>query len=324
MRCDSHLPPAVPTAYLHSVMSPTPPTPDRQPGPRVWLDMDQAALDDAYDHTRYAPNREHVITRWGLNSAHARAALGQPERHAYGPSAVEQLDLFRTARSNAPLGVFVHGGAWRGTTAASYALLAETFVAAGAHLAILDFASVDETGGDIRPLVEQVRRAVAWLYQHASSLDADPSRLYLTAHSSGAHLGGCLLTTDWAREDLPPDLVKGAFLISGMYDLRPVRLSSRSAYLRFDDEIEAALSPIRHLDRLQTPLIVSYGTLETPEFQRQGRDFAAAVRAAGKPVTLLPAEGYNHFEILETLASPYGLLGRAALAQMGLRGPSAR
>ena len=60
------------------------------------------------------------------------------------------------------------------------------------------------------------------------------------------------------------------------------------------------------------------GTLETPEFQRQTRDFYAAVKAAGKPVEMLVGEGYNHFEMLETLANPYGLLGRAVLAQMGL------
>jgi arylformamidase len=43
------------------------------------------------------------------------------------------------------------------------------------------------------------------------------------------------------------------------------------------------------------------------------------VRAAGKPVDLLVGEGYNHFELYETLANPYGLLGRAVLEQMGCR-----
>ena len=42
------------------------------------------------------------------------------------------------------------------------------------------------------------------------------------------------------------------------------------------------------------------------------------MKAAGKPVELLVAEGYNHFEVLDTLANPYGVLGRAALAQMKL------
>jgi arylformamidase len=86
----------------------------------------------------------------------------------------------------------------------------------------------------------------------------------------------------------------------------------------FTDEIEQALSSQRHLDKLNAPVIVAYGTLETPEFQRQSRDLAAVVKAAGKPVELLVADGYNHFEIPETLANPYGVLGRAVLAQMKL------
>jgi len=117
---------------------------------------------------------------------------------------------------------------------------------------------------------------------------------------------------------LPRDILKGATLSSGMYDLKPVRLSKRSKYVKFTDVMEQELSAIRHLDKLVTPLNISYGTYETPEFQRQARDFAAAVKAAGKPVELLVGEAYNHFEMLETLANPYGLLGRAVLAQMGL------
>ena len=78
------------------------------------------------------------------------------------------------------------------------------------------------------------------------------------------------------------------------------------------------MSPQRHLNKLSATVIVADGTFETPEFQRQSRDFAAAVKAAGKPVQLLVGEGYNHFEMFETLASPYGPLGRAVLEQMKL------
>ncbi len=107
-------------------------------------------------------------------------------------------------------------------------------------------------------------------------------------------------------------------LCSGMYDLKPVRLSARSNYVAFTDAVEQALSSQRHLDKLNCAVTLVHGTCETPEFQRQTRDFAAAIRAAGKPVTLLVAEGYNHFEIAETFANPYGACGRAALEQMTL------
>jgi arylformamidase len=106
--------------------------------------------------------------------------------------------------------------------------------------------------------------------------------------------------------------------MSGMYDLAPVRLSWRSKYLNLTDAMVDALSPQRHIDRINAPIVVSYGTFETPDFQRQSRDFAAAVKAAGKEVTLLEAPNYAHLEMGETLGNPYGPNGRAALALMRL------
>jgi arylformamidase len=128
-----------------------------------------------------------------------------------------------------------------------------------------------------------------------------------------------LLTTDWQKEfGLPPTIIKGGVCGSGMYDLKPVRLSKRSSYVKFTDEVEQALSSQRHIDKLAAPVTLVYGTEETPEFQRQSRDFAAAVKAAGKPATLVVAEGYNHFEVMESLGNPYSAFGRAVLEQMRL------
>jgi len=195
---------------------------------------------------------------------------------------------------------------------------AELFVHAGAHFVVPDFTWVQDAGGSLMPMADQVRRAVAWVYRNAQSFGGDPNRIYVSGHSSGGHLAGVVLTTDWKVFKLPADAVKGGLCCSGMFDLKPVRLSARSNYVKFTDETEQALSPQRQLNNLNAPVIIAYGTLETPEFQRQSRDFAAAVKAAGKPVELLVAEGYNHFEIIETLGNPHGLLGRAVLEQMKL------
>jgi arylformamidase len=286
---------------------------------KVWLDMTQAELDAAYDQSAYAPNREQILARNAVNSERARVRLGAPKRYAYGPTPIEGLDIYPTARAGAPINIFIHGGAWRGSVAKNNAIAAELFVNAGAHYVVPDFAWAQDVGGSLLPIADQVRRAVAWVYRNAADFGGDPGQLYVSGFSSGAHLAGVLLTTDWAKDfGLPADLLKGGLCGSGMFDLEPVRRSSRSSYVVFTDEMEHALSPQRHLDKLVAPVVVAYGTFETPEFQRQSRDFAAAVRAAGKPVELLVGEGYNHFELYETLASPYGLLGRAVLAQMKL------
>ncbi len=295
-----------------------PANPTHTKGPLVWLDLDQQELDDAYDQSVYAFNQANISARRKANSELALSLLGQPQRVAYGPTEIEKLDIYRTKRPNAPIFVFIHGGSWRNGRASENAFLAEPFVKAGAHVVQPDFISVLDTGGNLFPMVEQLRRAVVFVYRNAASFGGDPNAVYLGGHSSGGHLGGCVVTTDWAHEGVPLDVLKGALLGSGMYDLKAVRLSKRSKYVNFTDEMEQELSAQRHIDRLHAPLILTHGTLETPEFQRQTRDFYAAVKAAGKPVELRVGVGYNHFETEETLGNPYGLMGRAAFELMKL------
>ena len=293
------------------------PAPSAAAKPPVWLDLDQKALDDAYDHSVWATNGKQVLDRYAGLSDDMRTRLGAPQRLSYGATPVEALDVYR-ARDGAPIQIFIHGGAWRSGAAKDWAFPAEMFVHHGAHFVVPDFVSVVDAGGNLSTMADQVRGAIAWTYRNAERFGGDRKRMFVSAHSSGAHLAGVALTTDWKRHGLPADVVKGGVLLSGMYDLKPVRLSARSRYVHFDDATEDALSPQRHLDRLHARLVVAYASLDSPEFQRQSRDFAAAVKAAGKPVELLVARGYNHFEAPETLANPHGLLGRAALAQMAL------
>ena len=294
------------------------PAPPRTKGPLVWLDMDQQELDDAYDQRVYAPNQPNITERRNWNSETVRGLLGEPVRLSYGSAEIEKIEVYKTNRPNAPVNIYIHGGAWRGGRARQNAYVAETYVKAGAHFAAVDFNNVGETEGDLFPMVDQCRRAVAWVYRNAASFGADRERIYLCGHSSGAHLGGCVLLTDWTKEGLPQDIIKAALLGSGMYDLRAVRLSQRSSYVKFTDRMEHELSPQRHLDRIRTPLTLTYGSLETPEFQRQTREFHAALVAAGKPAQLIVGRGYNHYETQETMGNPYGFMGRAALDMMKL------
>jgi arylformamidase len=308
---------AAATASAVRVSRAQPAPPSAAKGPPVWLDLDQKALDDAYDQSVWATNGKQVLERYAVLSDDVRARLGAPQRFSYGATPVEALDVYR-AGDGAPIHLFIHGGAWRSGTAKEWAFPADMFVHRGVHFVVPDFVSVTDAGGKLSAMAEQVQSAIAWTYRNAERFGGDRKRMFLSGHSSGAHLAGVALTTDWKRLGLPDDLVKGGVLLSGMYDLRPVRRSARSRYVHFDDATEQTLSPQRHLDRLHARLVVAYASLDSPEFQRQSRDFAAAVKAAGKPVDLLVARGYNHFEAPETLGNPYGLLGRAALAQIGL------
>ena len=290
-----------------------------QAGVAVWLDMDQATLDKAYNQAAYATNRQQLLDRWVTRSNITRALRGNPLRRAYGNSDFEHLDIYPCDTSPAPINIFIHGGAWRLGSASDCGFFADLFNNAGAHLVVPDFINVEQAGGTLFPMVEQVRKSIAWVHANAHTFGGDRFRMYLSGTSSGAHLAAVALTSDWFEYGLTQDVFEGALLCSGIYDLEPVRRSARSAYVRFTDGMVEQLSPQRHLERLNTPLIVVYGSLETPEFQRQSRAFAQAVKERGLTVELQMAEGYNHFEIHETLGDPYDVLGRAVLRQMELQ-----
>lgn len=286
-------------------------------GPLVWLDMDQAALDRAYDQTVWAPNQSLTAERRAAAAIEAKARL-KSSRHAYGDSANEQFDFYACGAARAPIVIFIHGGAWRNGRAENFAHLADTFTNGGAHLAVLDFTNIDEAGGRLETMVEQVRRGTAFIAKKQRELGGD-GRIFVCGHSSGSHLSSCVVTTDWAEYDLPQNVISGAILMSGMYELEPVRRSKRSTYVRFTDETVEKLSAMRRMDRILCPLIVTHGTCESPEFQRQGHDFAQALGQAGKQVNYFAVVGANHFEMMEQLHNPYGFVGRAALAMIAGR-----
>lgn len=284
--------------------------------PLVWLDMTQEELNAAYSQTDYAPNAPEVVARYVSNSASARQRLGDPLRFSYGDMEIEALDVFRTSATNAPIHIFIHGGAWQQGAAATYAFLADLFVDAGIHYVVPDFSWIQDVDNSLFPIADQLQRAVGWVYENAEQFGGNREQIFVSGHSSGGHLAGVLLTTDWAARSLPGNIIKGGLCCSGIYDLKPVRLSHRGDYIAFTDEMEHAFSPIRHLEHLNAPVIVAYGTNETREFIRHAKDFASAVNAAGKSAELIVAQNYNHFEVIETLANPYGILGRPALQQV--------
>lgn len=294
-------------------------------GPPVFLDYDQVELDAAYDQEAYQLITSSTNSRLSYLSSDLRFRIGFPERFNYGEASVETLDVLRAAADPAPIFVFIHGGRWQALHAGDTVFAAEMCLDAGAHFVAPEFSKVTEVGGDLGVLADQIRRSIAWIARNADQFGGDPDRIYVAGHSSGGHLCAVALATDWeAQFGLPPNTIKGGFCISGMYDMEPVRLSARRHYLAFTDEMEEAMSPIRHLELIRAPVTVAYGTLETPEFIRHGKAFAEALRAAGKPVVEIEAPSHHHQDMWESVGNPYGLCGRAVLRMMGLVTPSAR
>ncbi len=287
---------------------------------KVFLDYTQEELDRAYDQRAWAPNAQTVIARYTTDSKAVRANYTF-KTVRYGASDDEVMDAFPpvsvSASRLAPIHVFIHGGAWRLLTKDDSAFPAPTFVANGVIYVALNFAVIPKVR--LPEMADQCRRAIVWLSRHASEIGGDPGRIFLSGHSSGGHLAGVLLTTDWPKYGAPENVIKAGLAVSGMFDLAPVLLSARSSYVVLSKEEEHALSAMRHLDMIRCPIAVAYGDGETPEFTRHARDFAAALKAKGTHSSMLiEGKDFNHFEIINTLAQANGLLGKVALQQIGV------
>ncbi len=282
---------------------------------KVWLDYTQEELDRAYDQTAWAGNRSEIVAWYVAESVKARAALDFRAGVSYGPGEDETLDIFPAAMPRAPVHIHVHGGRWSLFTKEDMSFIAPTFVAAGAACVVLDFSCIPKVR--IPAMLDQVKRAIAWVQANAATFGGDPRRIHVSGHSSGAHLAGVALLTDWEREfDIPADSVKSGLLVSGMYDLRPVVLSARSRYVKLSAAEVDALSAILRPEALSAPVTLVCGDRETPEFRRQPGAYARVLADAGKSARLVEIPGVNHFEILQQLGDAQSRLARIALAQM--------
>jgi arylformamidase len=282
--------------------------------------LTQAQLDWAYDQTQHASNMTEVMAECATLSAQARALLKAQgtdmQRIAYGPTAVETLDWYPSQTPNAPLVFFVHGGAWRRGQAQDYAMAAAWLHPLGVQLVVPDFSAVTDVQGSLLTMVDQLQRALTFTAQTAADLGANPQRIYVVGHSSGAHLAACLGATDWQQQGINAAPIHALMCCSGMYELEPVSLSARSQYVQFNPKTLQDLSPQRHVHRFKMPIALLCGEQESPEFKRQAQEFAQALSHKDAPLRVIWGQGLNHFEILKSFANPDGVMSQALLALM--------
>lgn len=274
----------------------------------VFLHYTQEELNRNFDQRSWVGNALELIGRYPVLSAATRARFEHRANVPYGPGEDETLDIF-PAQSGAPVQVFVHGGAWRNFSKDDYSFPVDSYVPAGINTVIVNFSNLPKVR--LPDMVDQVRRALEWVYRNARSFGGDPERLYLSAQSSGAHLSAMALASI--------DFVKAATLVSGPYYLEPVMLSKRSDYVKLSGAEVQALSPGLQAHRIRCPVIVAYAENDTDEFQRQSREFAAALEKAGRLGKLMRLPGVNHFELMECFTDPAHPLVRAILEQTGVR-----
>jgi len=295
---------------------------------RIFHAYDQAGLDAEYDNRAKVPDAMDYLSRSADLSRAWRRSRGGELNVPFGAGADEVLDIFPAQPGPAgpvPIQVFIHGGYWRMLSKDDYSYVARAFTPKGCATVVVNYGLIPNI--DMDELVRQCRAALAWIYGNAAGFGGDRERIFISGHSAGGHLVAMLMATDWpafasqlpeAPPHLPIDLVKGGCGISGLYDLEPIRLCFLNDALQLSPEAAARNSPVLLAPGAASPLLLTVGGDEGPEYLRQSEALAAAWRRHGNNVEVVVMPGQNHFSIVDQLSDPDAKLSQLILRQMGL------
>ena len=292
---------------------------------KIYKDYTKEELDRQYDQRTLVPDIEPYSRSWRQGTEEARRQVKNILDASYGEHDDERLDIYLPSKiaetASAPILIFLHGGAWRGSSKEDLGNPALVFAKAGAVYVAPEFSLAPATSLD--QIVNQVRRAVKFVYDNAENYGGTRDRIYLSGHSSGAHLASMITVTDWEQEfGCPPDIIKGVTLVSGPYDLEPVRLSARNDYLHLDDDAARRNSAHWYLPKMDRhyvpPALFAWGGGELDEFQRQSRAMAETWEKTGVDVQKFVFEDHNHFEMFNAFVAADSPLRAAMLNQLKL------
>ena len=270
---------------------------------------DQAQIDAQYNASLRVADPAAEMRHYVAQAQRARATLRDVSNVRYGPTLAETLDIFPADQPDAPVFVFLHGGYWRALSSKEFSGIALGLQPQGITTVVINYALCPRV--TIDEITRQTRAALAWVLRHIHEHGGDPTRVAIGGHSAGGHLTAMALQTRWAEDyGLPADPFKAAVLVSGLYDLAPLRYSYLQPQIQLDDGVIRRQSPAFSVRRCTTPIRITWGGAETTEFARQSQVFHDAWQAAGNTSALEPVPNAHHFSAIHGFETSDGDLAR--------------
>ena len=262
------------------------------------------------------PDHQPKIDSRVIASAEARCRIEGVYDLRYGPGPVEVLDVYPAEAENAPVQFYIHGGYWRAQDKSDVSFLAEPFTAAGACVVIINYDLCPNAS--LPEIMAETVRALIWTRENIAEWGGDPEQIFISGNSAGAHLGAMLLARDWAADGQPDDIIKGAALLTGVYDPTPVMGITVNDAVRLTPDMIGAVSPMLNLPRRDLPLLVPVGGAETTEWIKQTRAYVDLCQANGINAQFMDVPGADHFDMTAAMGDEAGPVLPAILQQMGL------
>ena len=256
-------------------------------------------LDDQFNLRKRHPSGKYYLLLNTIQSMLAAWRLRCSLDVSYGDSPGQRVDVFPAASPSSPVFAFIHGGYFRALDKSQYRYIAPRLRKAGYATVLINYDLAPQVS--VTEIVRQVLGAMTWICCHIERWDGDPSRLVICGHSVGAFLAAKILESEWIGEHAACRIEK-AILLSGLYDLGPMKRSYLDRDLRLTGSEVETLSPMSRSLRQTPEILIAVGEGETEEFVRQSVEYAAKLRHDGVENDLVVMPGLHHYSMARTLA----------------------
>lgn len=256
-------------------------------------------MDDQFNLRRRHPLARHYLLINAFESVLARSFLECELDVSYGDTDGQSVDIFPATESSSPVFVFIHGGYFRALDKRHYRYISRLSKRAGYTCVLVNYDLAPRVR--VAEIAQQMLSAFAWVRRNIGRFNGNPDDLILCGHSVGAFLVAKILEHDWPAED--GNAITRAALLSGLYDLGPMKASYLNKDLQLTDADVSALSPIKQSLRQTPEILIAVGETETAEFLRQSRSYAEKLKHDGVAHKLMVSPRANHYSMSRRLAT---------------------
>lgn len=249
-----------------------------------------------------------------VNGITSSGGVGVSKNILYGDEPLQDLDIYypkpltqamkaeSPITGSYPMVVFVHGGSWESGNKEQYAFVGQSLAQAGYVTAVINYRKAPE---HVYPdYVEDAAQAIAWSFDNATSLHADPKRLAVVGHSAGAFNAVAAVANEdfLAPYGIKPKDIKAVIGIAGPYSYDFRKFDSATAFAA--DATPDEVMPDRHIKGEQPPYLLLTAENDKIVYATNTIKMTKALKEAGVMVENGEIEGANHATSIGAMAPP--------------------
>ncbi len=254
------------------------------------------------------------------------ASFAQAQTFSYQQGGNEtSLDVYSfEGAQNAPVMVYIHGGAWVAGDKSRVHRKDDFFNNRGYIFISVNYTLVPET--TVEGQLEDIDAAIGYIVANVARVGGDPNNISLMGHSAGAHLVS--MTAVRPLKNMQALIANGGLRAVISNDIRSYNIPRiaadaggdlpRAYALPFGNDPArwAALSPLTYIGEtgknLPPFLIAHSGQGSAAARASYAAEFAGALRAAGISATVYDGSQYSHEEINKGIGKEPGITGAIA------------